>query len=79
MAGNLPSDGGTIKLLVGGKLKTLTSSYERMSNFESNANDVNDTGTLSEGLASGRCPVDQQRRPSHHPATAGQWQKRLGW
>ena len=50
-----------------------------MSNTELNPNDVNDTGALSEGVASGRCPVDQQRRPSHHPATAEQRQKRLGW
>ena len=37
------------------------------------------TGTFSEGVASGRCPVDQQRRPGHHPATVEQRQKRLGW
>ena len=68
-----------IKLLVGGNLKTHTSSYERMSNVEFNTNDVNDTGSLSEGLASGRCRVDQQSRPSRHPATAEQRHKRLGW
>ena len=78
-AGNPPSDGVTIKILVGENLKTHTSSNERMSNTELNPNDVNDTGAFSEGVASGRCPVDQQRRPGRHPATAEQRQKRLGW
>ncbi|CAB4036691.1 Hypothetical predicted protein [Paramuricea clavata] len=32
-------------------------------------NDVNETGTTSECPSSGRCPVDQQHRPSRH-ATA---------
>ena len=77
--GSPPSDGGTIKPLVGGNLKTHTSSNERMSNIEINPNDVNDTGTLGEGVASGRCPVAQQRRPGRHPVTAEQRQKRLGW
>ena len=40
-----------------------------MSNIELNTNDVNDTGALSEVVTSGRCPVDQQRRPGRHPAT----------
>ena len=79
MDGNPSSDGGTIKLLVGGNLKTHTSFDERMSNIELNTNDVNDTGALSEGVSSGRCPVDQQRRPGRHPATAEQRQKRVGW
>ena len=50
-----------------------------MSNTELNPNNVNDTGAFSESVASGRCLVDQQCRPSHHPATAEQRQKRLGW
>ncbi|XP_047501186.1 uncharacterized protein LOC125047119 [Penaeus chinensis] len=50
-----------------------------MSNVDCNTNDVNNTGSLSEGLASGRCSVDQQRRPGCQPATAGKRQKRLGW
>ena len=79
LAGNPPSDGVTIKILVGENLTTHTSSNERMSNTELNPNDVNDTGAFSEGVASGRCPVDQQRRPGRHPATAEQRQKRLGW
>ena len=33
-------------------------------------NGVNGTGTFSEGGSSGRCPVDEQRRPGRHPATA---------
>ena len=65
LAGNPPSDGVTIKILVGENLTTHTSSNERMSNTELNPN--------------GRCPVDQQHRPGHHPATAEQRQKRLGW
>ena len=79
LSGNPPSDGVTIKILVGENLTTHTSSNERMSNTELNPNDVNDTGAFSEGVASGRCPVDQQRRPGRHPATAEQRQKRLGW
>ena len=72
LAGNPPSDGVTIKILVGENLTTHTSSNERMSNTELNPNGVNDTGAFSEGVASGRCPVDQQRRPGRHPATAEQ-------
>ena len=72
LAGNPPSDGVTIKILVGENLTTHTSSNERMSNTELNPNDVNDTGAFSEGVASGRCPVDQQHRPGRHPATAEQ-------
>ena len=71
-AGNPPSDGVMIKILVGENLTTHTSSNERMSNTELNPNDVNDTGAFSEGVVSGRCPVDQQRRPGRHPATAEQ-------
>ena len=72
LAGNRPSDGVMIKILVGENLTTHTLSNERMSNTEFNRNDVNDTGAFSEGVMSGRCPVDQQFRPSHHPATAEQ-------
>ena len=79
LAGNPPNDGVTIKILVGENLTTHTSSNERMSNTELNPNNVNDTGAFSEGVASGRCPVDQQRRPGRHPTTAEQRQKRLGW
>ena len=72
LAGNPPSDGVMIKILVGVNLTTHTSSNERMSNTEFNPNNVNDTGAFSEGVSSGRCPVDQQHRPSHHAATAEQ-------
>ena len=72
LAGNPPSDGVMIKILVGENLTTHTSFNERMSNTELNPNDVNDTGAFSEGVASSRCPVDQQRRPGRHPATAEQ-------
>ena len=58
---------------------TTTSFDERMSNIEFHTNDVNGTGACSEGAASGRCPVDQHRRPGRHPATTEQRQKRLGW
>ena len=37
-------------------------------------NDVNGTGTLREGVSSGRCPVDEQRRPDCHHTTA-----RMSW
>ena len=33
-------------------------------------NDVNDAGTSYEGVSSGRYPVDEQRRPDRHHATA---------
>ena len=58
---------------------TTTSFDERMSNIEFHTNDVNGTGACSQGVASGRCPVDQQHRPGRHPATGEQRQKRLGW
>ena len=58
---------------------TTTSFDERMSNIEFHTNDVKGTGACSEGVASSRCPVDQQRRPGRHPATAEQRQKRLRW
>ena len=69
-AGNPPSDGVTIKILVGENLTVHTSSNERMSNTEFNPNNVNDTGAFCESAISSRCPVDQQCRPGHHPATA---------
>ena len=55
---------------------TTTSFDERISNIEFHTNNVNGTGACSEGVASSRCPVDQQTRSS---ATAEQRQKRLGW
>ena len=58
---------------------TTTSFDERMSNIEFHTNNIDGTGACSEGVASGRCPVDQQHRPSRHPATTEQRQKRLGW
>ena len=33
-------------------------------------NDVNGTGTSSEGATFGRCPVEEQRRSDRHPTTA---------
>ena len=42
LAGNPPSDGVMIKILVGENLTTHTSSDDRMSNTEFNPNDVND-------------------------------------
>lgn len=53
---------------------TTTSFDERMSNIEFHSNDVNGTRAFSEGVASDRCPVDQQRRPDRHPVTADQRQ-----
>ena len=43
-------------------------------------NDVNETETTSEGLLSGRCPVEQQRRPGRHTtaeATQLKWTKEI--
>ena len=64
LVSNLSSDGGTIKLLVRGNLKAQPHFFnERMWNIEVYSNDVNGTGANSEGVASGRCPVEQQHRP----------------
>ena len=41
-------------------------------------NDVNGTGTSSEGASSGRCSVDEQRRPGRNQATARmKWTKEM--
>ena len=50
---------------------TTTSFDERMSNIEFHSNDVNETRAFSEGVPSGRCPVDQQHR-------AKTWYDKLG-
>lgn len=46
-------------------------------------NGMNGTGAFSEGASSSKCPVGEQRRPGHHPATARMmWNKdvkRLLW
>ena len=52
---------------------------ERMSNIEFHSHDVQGDRAFSEGVASGRCPVDQHHRPGRYPVTADQRQKRLGW
>ena len=62
------------------RVRVTTTSFDgTMTNIEFHTNDVNGTGACSEGVASGRYPVDQQRMPARHPATAEQRQKRLGW
>ena len=41
-------------------------------------NDVNGSGTASEGASSGRCSVDEQRRPGRNQATARmKWTKEM--
>ena len=50
-----------------------------MSNVEFYSNDVNETGAISEGVASCRCSVQQQRRPGRQPVTAVRRLKRLAW
>ncbi|XP_063595812.1 uncharacterized protein LOC134772704 [Penaeus indicus] len=41
-------------------------------------NDVNGTGTSGEGASSGRCPVDEQRRPGRNQETAKmKWTKEM--
>ena len=72
LIGNLSSDSGMIKLLVGGNLKPHTSPDERMPNIELNNNDINETAAFSEGVASGRGLVAQQHRPGRNQATAEQ-------
>ena len=62
------------------RVRVMTTSFdERMSNIGFHTNDVNGTGACSEGIASGRCPVDQQRRPDRHSVTAEQQQKISAW
>ena len=39
-------------------------------------NGVNETGSASEGLSPGRCPMEEQRGPGRHPATAPRIQRR---
>ena len=41
-------------------------------------NHVNGTGPSCEGVSSGRCTVDEQRRPDRHHATARQsWNREV--
>ena len=43
-------------------------------------NNVNGAGTyIGEGPSFGRCPVDEQRRPGHYPATANRRGERINW
>ena len=62
LAGNPPSDGVTIKILVGENFTTHTSSNERMSNTELNPNDVNDTECEREKNARPMDSLKYQRR-----------------
>ena len=49
-----------------------------MSNRTFSINDMNETGTCSECLLPGRCPVDEKRSSGLHPATAGmKWTKEI--
>ncbi|CAH3144893.1 unnamed protein product [Porites lobata] len=50
-----------------------------MWNIEVYSNDVNRIGANSEGVASGRCPVEQQHRPGRLLATAERQLKSLAW
>ena len=69
-----------IIILVRGNLKAQPHSFnERMWNIEVYSNDVNRIGANSEGVASGRCPVEQQHRPGRLLATAERQLKSLAW
>ena len=77
LVGNLPRDGISIKTLVGRNLK-LRTQMSVMSNRNFSNNDVNETGTCSEGLSSGRCLLGEQHRPGRHPVTARmKWTKEI--
>ena len=47
-----------------------------MSTINLPSNGVNETGSTSEGLSPGRCPMEEQRGPGRHPATAPRIQRR---
>ena len=77
LVSNLPRDGVSIKTLAGRNLK-LRPQMSVMSNINFSNKEVNETGTCSEGLSSGRCPVGEQHRPGCHPGTARMtWTKEI--
>ena len=57
-------------------LQPHTNERKIMNTINVEENDVNETGTTSESFPSGRCPVEQQRRPGRHvtaEATRRKW------
>ena len=56
----------------GRKISLMKGFDERMSNIEFHSNNINGARAFSEGVASSRCPVDQQHRSCHYPVTADQ-------
>lgn len=50
-----------------------------MSTIEFYSKDVNGNGANSEGVSSGKFPVEQQHRPGNHPVTADKQLKTLAW
>ena len=57
-------------------LITTTLILSVMSTIDLPNNGVNETGSVSEGLSPGRCPMEEQRGPGRHPATAPRIQRR---
>ena len=76
LVSNPSSDGGTINYWL---VETLKHNLIQWENIQFYPDDVNRTGVISEGVESGTCPVDQQRRPGGHPVTAERLQKSLRW
>ena len=76
LVGSLPRDGVSIKILV---VVAPHHHYPHMSVMESTDlpnNGVNGTGSQCEGPSPGRCPMEEQRGPGRHPATAQRIQRR---
>ena len=73
-----PRDGVSIKTsVVATTITTNLITSENEPNRNAN-NDVKGTGTSSEGASSGRCSVDEQRRPGRNQATARmKWTKEM--
>ena len=73
LVGNPPSDGVTIKTLVGSncKLQLIFYMMQKMSSTENENNGVNGTGSSSgEGVSLGRSSTVEQRGPGRQQATA---------
>ena len=57
-------------------LITTTLILSVMSTIDLPNNGVNETGSVSDGLSPGKCPMEEQRGPGLHPATAPRIQRR---
>ena len=71
-------DGVTVKILVGGNLKTYPKPLGKNISWQSCKNSINRTRRYGEGVAHDRCSLDQQWRHGRHPFTARmKWNKQI--